>query len=252
MRLARQSLRVPAPQTAGHLATSLPYVLPFTYYHPERTSVRTRERRPSCCCCISCSTSGLAPSLAPGSAPVTSSPWRRFDSWQRRSVPAQQLATSCHLTAVGLCGRRIGYERLPGWSSGVDLAEDLDMGGNSMVTLRTSATVERLDFCGSSYPARPLKKFSVFFDLLAAAASRSAHSEGMGSAPDHQRHSYSNALSCAHAQPAHCLPALLATQAAALKRFHTRYGACALERSHAVNPIGLRVAADGSGRSHLM
>ena len=58
---------------------------------------------------------------------------------------------------------------------GVDLAEDLDIGNLSMVTLRTSATVERLDFL-RQFVYRATTEEIFCFDLLAAAASRSAHS----------------------------------------------------------------------------
>jgi len=62
---------------------------------------------------------------------------------------------------------------------GVDLAEDLDIGNLSMVTLRTSATVERLDFW-RQFVSRATAEEIFCFGLLAAAACRSAHSEKGG------------------------------------------------------------------------
>jgi hypothetical protein len=49
---------------------------------------------------------------------------------------------------------------------GVDLAEDLDMGNLSMVTLRISATVERLDF-RRQFDSRATAEEICCFDLSA-------------------------------------------------------------------------------------
>ena len=80
-----------------------------------------------------------------------------------------------------------------------------------MVTLRTSATVERLDFL-RQFDSRATAEEIFCFDLLAVAACRSAHSDEDGCCAGPSASLVRNALSCAHAQPAHCLPALLATQ----------------------------------------
>jgi hypothetical protein len=95
----------------------------------------------------------------------TSATVERLDFWRHFDSRATAEEIFCFdLLAVAAC-----------LVIGVDLAEDLDIGNLSMVTLRTSATVERLDFL-RQFVYRATTEEIFCFDLLAAAASRSAHS----------------------------------------------------------------------------
>lgn len=67
-----------------------------------------------------------------------------------------------------------------------------------MVTLRTSATVERLDFW-RHFDSRATAEEIFCFDLLAVAACRSAHSDEDGFCAGPSMPLVRNALSCAHA-----------------------------------------------------